>query len=136
MSGSAPAGEGVHLGFEYQAPLLTVRLQGVVPPQATLEVTRTYWMQMAEEVAARRAGQLLVLDMLPGEVMDDEDLVRFFDNIAGLGLQAVQIAYVEGRADQVSRIEHAEQLALERGYRVRVFGNESDARLWLRYGGG
>ena len=135
MNGGAPAGEGVHLGFEYQAPLLTVRLEGEVSPQAILEVTRTYWMRMAEEVAVRRASQLLVLDMLPGEVMSNEDLVRFFDGVAGLGMETVRIAYVEGRLDQVARIEYAELLALERGYRIRMFANEPDARLWLRHGG-
>ena len=131
---AAPA--GVALGFEYQAPLLTVRVRGEVPPQANLEVTRAYWMRIAAEVVARGAGQLLVLDMLPGEVMDDEDLVRFFDSVAGLGLTGVRIAYVEGRVDQVARIEYVELLALERGYHIRVFANEPDARLWLRYGGG
>ena len=35
-----------------------------------------------------------------------------------------------------SALEVAELMALERGYRIRMFGNESDARIWLRYGGG
>ena len=76
-----------------------------------------------------------MLDALPGEVMNDEDLLRFFDSVGTLGLEHVRIAYVEGRIDQVSRIEYVELLALERGYRIRMFGNESEARMWLRYGG-
>ena len=126
---------GVHLEFDYQAPLLTVRLQGEVAPEANLEVTRGYWQQIAREVALCGATHLLVLDMLPGEVMSNEDLVRFFDGVAGLGMETVRIAYVEGRVDQVARIEYAELLALERGYRIRMFANEPDARLWLRHGG-
>ncbi len=136
MTEGVPAADGVRLGIQYQAPLLTVRLQGEVAPEANLEVTRAYWLRIAREVAACGASQLLVLDMLPGEVMDDGDLVRFFDSVAGLGLTDVRIAYVEGRVDQVARIEYVELLALERGYRIRMFANEPDARLWLRYGGG
>ena len=55
--------------------------------------------------------------------------------MAGLGLDRVRIAYVEARTDQMPRIEYVEQLALERGYRIRMFANEPEARLWLRYGG-
>ena len=130
------AGAGYRLAFDFQPPLLVVHLSGEVEPDASLAVTSEYWTRIAQAVHASGAAQLLVLDRLPGEVIDDEALARFFDNVAGLGMEAVQIAYVEGRADQIPRIEYAEQLALERGYRVRVFGNESDARLWLRYGGG
>ena len=68
--------------------------------------------------------------------MSDEDLARFFASVGHLRLEHVKMAYVEGRADQMPRIEYVEVLALEHGYRVRMFANESDARLWLRYGGG
>jgi hypothetical protein len=44
------------------------------------------------------------------------------------------MAYVEGRADQIPRIEYAELLARERGYTVRIFNNETDALVWLRHG--
>lgn len=128
------SGGSYRLEFDYQPPLLTVRLLGEVAAEANLETTREYWLHIAEKVRACGAARLLVLDALPGEVMGDADLVRFFNGVGGLGLEQVRIAYVEGRADQVSRIEYVEQLALERGYRVRMFGNESDARLWLRYG--
>lgn len=133
MTVEALAGDGYRLEFDEQPPLLTVRLLG--DAETTLERTREYWLRIAERANACGAGQLLVLDALPGEVMSDEDLLRFFDSVGTLGLEHVRIAYVEGRIDQVSRIEYVELLALERGYRIRMFGNESDARLWLRYGG-
>ncbi|WP_256645185.1 hypothetical protein [Thermomonas paludicola] len=132
----ALVGNGYRLEFDFQPPLLTVRLLGAVAAEANLAVTREYWLRIAERARECGAGQLLVLDELPGEVMGDADLARFFDEISGMGLERVQIAYVEGRLDQIPRIEYVEQLALERGYRARVFGNESDALLWLRYGGG
>lgn len=133
MTVEALAGDGYRLEFDEQPPLLTVRLLG--DAETTLERTREYWLRISERANACGAGQLLVLDALPGEVMSDEDLLRFFDSVGTLGLEHVRIAYVEGRIDQVSRIEYVELLALERGYRIRMFGNESEARLWLRYGG-
>lgn len=133
MTVDALAGDGYRLEFDEQPPLLTVRLLG--DAETTLERTREYWLRIAERANACGAEQLLVLDALPGEVMSDEDLLRFFDSVGTLGLEHVRIAYVEGRIDQVSRIEYVELLALERGYRIRMFGNESEARMWLRYGG-
>ena len=133
MTLEALAGDGYRLEFDEQPPLLTVRLLG--DAETTLERTREYWLRIAERANACGAEQLLVLDALPGEVMNDEDLLRFFDSVGTLGLEHVRIAYVEGRIDQVSRIEYVELLALERGYRIRMFGNESEARMWLRYGG-
>lgn len=128
------SGDGYRLEFDFRPPLLTVRLLGEA--ETTLETTREYWLRISAHANACGAAQLLVLDALPGEVMSDEDLVRFFDSVGTLGLEHVRIAYVEGRTDQVARIEYVELLALERGYRIRMFTNESDARLWLRYGGG
>ena len=133
MTLEALAGDGYRLEFDEQPPLLTVRLLG--DAETTLERTREYWLRIAERANASGAEQLLVLDALPGEVMSDEDLLRFFDSVGTLGLEHVRIAYLEGRIDQVSRIEYVELLALERGYRIRMFGNESEARMWLRYGG-
>lgn len=135
MSAWRTDGDGYRLEFDFQPPLLAVRVQGTAVPADVLALTRDYWTRIAQAVHQCGANQLLVLDELPVEVMGDADLLRFFDGVAGLGMQAVQIAYVEGRADQVARIEYVELLALERGYRVRMFGNEPEARLWLRYGG-
>jgi ABC-type sugar transport system ATPase subunit len=135
MNLSPIEGAGYRLEFDFQPPLLTVWLRGVVAPDANFVMTTTYWRQIAQVVRETGAQQLLVLDELPGEVMSNEELQRFFDSLAGLGLEAVQIAYVEARLDQVERIEYAQLLAQERGYRVQTFANEPEARLWLRYGG-
>lgn len=133
MTTAVLSGDGYRLEFDYRPPLLTVNLRGDC--ETTLERTREYWLRISERANACGAEQLLVLDALPGEVMSDEDLVRFFDSVGTLGLEHIRVAYVEGRADQVPRVEYVELLALERGYRIRMFANEPDARLWLRYGG-
>lgn len=135
MTTETLSGGSYRLEFDYQPPLLTVRLLGEVAAEKNLETTREYWRHIAEKVRACGAARLLVLDTLPGEVMSDADLAIFFSGVAGLGLERVRIAYVEARTDQMPRIEYVEQLALERGYRIRMFANEPEARLWLRYGG-
>ena len=123
---------GCRLEFEYAAPMLRVRAMGGA--DTGLEVTRGYWLRILEEAAATGASQLLFLDAMQGEVMEDADLRRFFDAMEGQGLARLRLAYVEGRADQIPRIEYAELMARERGYNARIFNNETDAVLWLRHG--
>ena len=126
------AGEGYVLTMDYQPPLLHARVVG--GEDTRLPVTFGYWMRIAEELRATGATQLLVVDDMRGEVMTDDELARFFEGIRGQGLEQARVAYVEGRADQIPRIEFVELMALERGYQVRMFGNETDALVWLRHG--
>jgi len=123
---------GFRLELDYEAPLLRARVIG--GHDTSLEVTRAYWLRILDEVRRHGASELLVLDGMQGEVMGDEDLRRFFDDIAGKGLESVRLAYVEGRADQIPRMEYAELMARERGYDVRIFNSETDALVWLRHG--
>ena len=54
--------------------------------------------------------------------------------MAGMGLEQVRIAYVEAHAGHIAEVEFGEILAREQGFDARVFGNEADARIWLRHG--
>lgn len=132
MTARVVEGTGYRLEFEYHAPQLRVRVSGGV--DTGLAVSSEYWHLIADEARATDASQLLVLDGMAGEVMAPEELERFFDAIAGRGLERVRLAYVEGRADQIPRIEYAELMARERGYDIRMFNNETDAGIWLRHG--
>jgi hypothetical protein len=130
---STPETTGYRLDASFEPPLLQVTVTG--GEETGLPVSLEYWQRIAVLVRETGARQLLVLDRMQGEVMSDEQLARFFDQLGGSGLEQVRIAYVEGRVDQIQRIEYAELMALERGYDIRMFANESDARLWLRHGG-
>ena len=123
---------GYRLEFEYTAPLLRARVTGGT--DTGLAISSEYWLLIGDEVRASGAQELLVLDAMQGEVMTPEELGRFFEIISGRGLEQVRLAYVEGRADQIPRIEYAELMARERGYRIRMFNNETDAVVWLRHG--
>jgi hypothetical protein len=132
MNREVLTGTGYRLELEFQPPLLCVQIYG--DADSSLPVTREYWLRMAQRRRALGATQLLLLDAKESDVMSQEDLEQFFVAIEGQGLEQARIAYVEGRVDQMPRIQEAELMALERGYRIRMFSNESDARLWLRYG--
>lgn len=125
-------GTGYRLELDYEAPLLRASVSG--GHDTGLAVSREYWLRILDHARACGASQLLVLDGMQGEVMGDEDLQRFFDAIEGRVHAGLRMAYVEGRADQIPRIEHAELLARERGYTARIFNNETDALVWLRHG--
>ena len=123
---------GYRLELEYEPPLLRARVIG--GHDTSLAVSREYWLRILQEVRACGASQLLVVDAMQGEVLGDDDLRRFLDALAGQGLERVRLAYVEGRADQIPRVELAELMARELGYDVRVFNNHDDAVVWLRHG--
>ena len=129
---TSPPGDAYRLTFKHQPPLLIAWVAG--GEDSRLEVTFDYWGGIGAEVRATGARKLLVVDEMQGEVMTDADLERFFAGMSGRGLEGLRIAYVEGRPDQMQRIEFVEQMALERGYTIRVFGNERDAGFWLRHG--
>jgi len=123
---------GCRLELDYEAPLLRASVIG--GHDTGLAVSSGYWLRIIDEVRDTGASQLLVLDGMQGEVLGDDDLGRFFDALAGKGLEGVRVAYVEGRADQIPRTEYAELMARERGYDVRIFNSETDALVWLRHG--
>lgn len=127
-----PAAASYTFESTFEPPLLQVTVTG--GEDTGLPVSLDYWLRIAALVRQTGARHLLVLDHMQGEVMTNEQLVRFFDGIEGTGLEHVRIAYVEGRLDQIPRIEYAGLMALERGYQIRMFANDTDARVWLRHG--
>ena len=53
-------------------------------------------------------------------------------SMVGKGLESVRIAHVKPHGLQ--RIDHCELFAREAGLEARVFTDETEADLWLRYG--
>lgn len=100
----------------------------------SLESTIAYWKAIGEEVREVRPQSLLVIDQMEGGPMPPEQLQQFIDAMSGHGFEGMRIAYVEAQVDQLPQAEVAEILACEKGFNVRVFGNEMDAAVWLRHG--
>lgn len=119
--------------IEYQRDggLLRAHVTGV---NGSLETTLDYWTALAAEVRRVAPAALLVVDDMEGEPPPPEQLELFVHAMVGMGFEGIRVAYVEGHANQIAQVEVGEILARERGFDVRVFGDERAARLWLRHG--
>ncbi|MGH8030467.1 MAG: hypothetical protein ACREO3_11095 [Arenimonas sp.] len=110
---------------------LRVRVTGV---NGSLATTVACWMVIAEAVRERRPTHLLIKDEMSGEPPPPAEIEQFIHAMAGQGFEGVRVAYVEADGEQVPQVEMGEIYAREHGFDARVFGNENDAEMWLRYG--
>jgi len=100
--------------------------------EGTYENTVAYWQWIVTEVRNRRPLCLLLIDEMHGQPLSAADWLALVTAMRGQGLEAVRIAHVKPRGLQL--IEHCEIYANEAGFHSRVFMDESQADLWLRYG--
>ena len=117
--------------YQREGELLRARVTGV---NGSLETTLDYWMALAGEVRRLAPAALLVVDEMEGEPPPPEQLELFVHAMVGMGFEGIRVAYVEAHAEQIPAVEFGEILAREQGFDARVFGNEGDARIWLRHG--
>src|SRR5687767_14556720 len=120
------------IDFQSQPGALRAHVTGV---KGSIDITMAYWKAIAEEVRRQRPRTLLVVDALEGEALQAEFMPAFIDAMAGLGFEGVRIAFVETQGGQIPHVESAEILAREQVFEVRVCASETDASMWLRYGG-
>ncbi len=119
------------IDYTRERDLLRAHVTGV---NGTLETTIAYWTALAAELQRDPPVALLVVDDMEGEPPPPEQLEQFVQAMVGMGFEGVRVAYVEAHADQIPQVEVGEILARERGFEVRVFGDEQAARIWLRHG--
>jgi hypothetical protein len=100
--------------------------------EATYESTVAYWQAIATEVRTRRPKCLLLIDRTTGPPLSAPQWQSFVTEMRGQGFDAVRIAHVKPHGLQL--IEHCEIYANEAGFDSRVFVDETQADLWLRYG--
>lgn len=117
--------------YTRESDLLRAHVTGI---NGTLETTVAYWTALAAEVQRDKPLALLVVDDMEGEPPPPEQLEQFVQAMVGMGFEGVRVAYVEAHAEQIPQVEVGEILARERGFEVRVFGDEQAARIWLRHG--
>lgn len=106
----------------------------VTGPRDSHDITLAYWTRIAEQCRLRNVRKLMVVENL-GDHTGERDLPGVVDFLIELGLDRLQVAFVVGRVELMSHMEHGEILALERGANGRVFGNTTVAERWLRHGG-
>ena len=82
-------------------------------------------------VIAKKGGKRLYVGR-DGRLHSPELEYALVEGLMACGLEAVRIAHVKPLGLQ--SVEHCEIHAREVGLEARVFDNETNARLWLRYG--
>lgn len=126
-----PLPDDILIRYEDRVGYLYAEVTG---PRDSHDITVAYWTQIAEQCRRRKAKKLLVVENL-GDHAGERDLPAVVDFLIELGLDQLQVAFVVGRVELMSHMEHGEILALEKGANGRVFGNTTVAERWLRHGG-
>jgi len=116
------------LGFTPYALGIRAEVDG----EATYENTVAYWQAIAAVVRTLHPKCLMLIDKMTGPPLSATQWLSLVAAMQGLGLEAVRIAHVKPHGLQL--IEHCEIYANEAGFDSRVFVDETQADLWLRYG--
>ena len=119
---------GPEILFERRQGVLRVEVRG----DSSLRNTVTYWRAIEHEIRREPVHAILLIDMLRGPPLTPEHWRGLVEAMAGHGLEAVRIAHVKPHG--LEQVEYCELYAREAGFQSRVFDNEEQARLWLRYG--
>jgi hypothetical protein len=99
-------------------------------PQASIDG----WREVGRLVREHRAVRVLVVSELTGPLPTPEEQDRILKSLVGWGFEGVRTAFVLKDSLNVTKLEHGEITARELGQESRVFGSESIAEVWLRYG--
>ena len=100
----------------------------------SLENALGFWRSIATEALRLEVTTLLVVDAAEGDPLDLGQLQELVRQVSQMGLKDIRIAFVETSHARIANDEAAEILGRELGYSVRIFGHETEAALWLRYG--
>jgi hypothetical protein len=118
------------IDFQSAGRLLRVHVTGT----SSFASTIAYWLQIVAEVRARKPAAVLLIDELQGRALSADEWQSLVEGTKQQGLETVRIAHVKPMGLQ--SVEYCEIYAKEIGLEARVFDNETNARLWLRYGTG
>ena len=123
-----PALPPYELTFEERPEYLLARVTG---PEDSLEVSISFWQEIAVEVQRRQTEKLMVWENFPNNV-DTIDMLRVATFLTELGLANIQVAFVDERHEQLDRNRFGELVAINRGLRGKVFVDVQEAEAWLR----
>lgn len=133
MSGAVGDGDGrpFRIDFRHDKNRLRAEVSGRT---GNLENILAFWRIIAAEALRLGVTSLLVVDAAEGDPLEPAQLQEFVRSVSQLGLKGIRIAFVETNDARIPNDEAAEILGRELGYVVRIFGHETEAALWLRYG--
>lgn len=94
--------------------------------------TLAYWRTIIEAVNEHQPRALLLVDRTTGPALDPSEWKALVEAMTGSGLERLRIAHV--KPNGLQQIEYCELYAREAGFTARVFTDEGEAAIWLRYG--
>lgn len=110
---------------------LLARVQGTTD---SLEVSISFWQEIAQEATERQVKRLLVHESFRNNVsaIDILEVGQFLGELAEmLDLRSIKIAFVDERLEQLDRNRLGELVAVNRGLRGKVFADFAEAERWL-----
>jgi len=109
-----------------------VGLRVEVTGPGTFENTVSYWTAVNNAVQEQHPQALLLIDRTSGPPLGAAEWKALVETMTGSGLERLRIAHVKPRG--LEQIEYCELYAREAGFTARVFTDEGEAAIWLRYG--
>jgi len=109
-----------------------VGLRVEVSGLGTFENTVAYWKAVHAAVQEQHPQALLLVDRTSGAALTPAEWKSLVETMTGSGLERLRIAHVKPRG--LEQIEYCELYAREAGFTARVFTDEGEAAIWLRYG--
>jgi len=113
---------------QLQVGLLRVEVSG----SGSYANTLAYWRAILAAVKEQQPRALLLMDRTTGTPLSAEEWRSLVETMSGTELERLRIAHV--KPGGLQQIEFCELYAREAGFTARVFTDESEASIWLRYG--
>ena len=122
----AVCGSPFQIRFDIRSDHLRAFVTG---PRDSMEVSRSFWNEIAEECLSRGLLKVLVEEDFPNAISEVElyELITQAED----ALRQLRIAFVDRRADHAESNRFAETVARNRGLVVKIFEDTEAAAHWL-----
>ena len=115
------------ISFDYRPEYLFVYVSGETD---TLEISRRYWRQIADECSGSKVKKVLIEEDFP-EAISMNEMYQLASEIPTMGFYGIRMAFVDSHLDQQHLNEFGELVANNRGIFGRIFSNRAAAEKWL-----
>lgn len=124
---SLEPGDLYTIEFEHRPKYLYALISG---KDDSLEITRSYWQKMLDECRTHGFDKLLVEENLEGS-LSMQEVYEFASEYLQMGFRQILVAFVDRYPEQRQLNRFGELVATNRGGRIRMFDNVTDAKQWL-----
>lgn len=122
--------EPYKLDFHHKEKYLQASVSGETD---SLEISRKYWREIADECKKLKCGKLLIIEDIKA-VVSMMEMYQIASEIPQMGFHGVRIAFVDQYIEQQSLNEFGEIVATNRGIHGKIFNDVAEAEQWLLSG--